>query len=475
MAACEAGELATRPLPRLLLDLHRERFEGALSLTRERVCKRFLLQKGVPLLAESNLASEGLTAYLCEAGLLDAADRARAEESAQREGGPEARALLALGMVDAKTLFHALREQLRLRLIECFGWSRGEFRLDPSSPPPDGAQPFRIDVYATVREGLATHWPAERMLEDLAARMQRYPSRSDGTARVAAGLAEDEESQALLAAIDGEQSLWQLTRQAASPRALATLWLLDATGALRYSDAPGSQAPASAEPQIEIVVASRPTPEPSATATPPPPRATASRSAPELDQALGDEIEQRFAALAAASLYEILGVSPQATEEQVKEAYLAAARRYHPDLVGRAGLTEETRQRANKLFAAIGRAYAVLSDPRKRRDYDESASGDADFDAERLATAEGLYRKGEVLLRQGNFKGALGFLEPAVEVWPDECAYQSALGWALYKKLPSEPERAREHLERAFALDGQNSEAAFRLGVVRRALAGEEP
>ena len=43
----EHGRLAETPLPRVLLDLYRERFDGALTLSRDRVGKRILFQEGV--------------------------------------------------------------------------------------------------------------------------------------------------------------------------------------------------------------------------------------------------------------------------------------------------------------------------------------------------------------------------------------------------------------------------------------------
>jgi cytochrome c-type biogenesis protein CcmH/NrfG len=85
-----------------------------------------------------------------------------------------------------------------------------------------------------------------------------------------------------------------------------------------------------------------------------------------------------------------------------------------------------------------------------------------------------MYRKAEVMMRAGNWSGAYEFLRPAVQLWPDECAYQSALGWTLYKKLPSDPSTARTHLEAAVALDAQDPVSHFRLGLVLRALGETE-
>ena len=80
------------------------------------------------------------------------------------------------------------------------------------------------------------------------------------------------------------------------------------------------------------------------------------------------------------------------------------------------------------------------------------------------------FRKGEILLRQGNYRGSLDFLKPAVELWPEDCAYQSALGWALFMKQPSEPETARVHLEEALRIDPDDGEARLRLSKVLQAL-----
>jgi curved DNA-binding protein len=62
--------------------------------------------------------------------------------------------------------------------------------------------------------------------------------------------------------------------------------------------------------------------------------------------------------------YEILGIKKTATEEEIKNAYRKLARKLHPDL-------NPTDKDANKKFQQLNEANEVLSDPIKRKKYDQ--------------------------------------------------------------------------------------------------------
>lgn len=479
MAIPETGKIQDTPLPRLLIDLHRARFSGSLRLERGRLEKRFLLQEGVPIYAESNLASESLGVQLLDAGRITREDHVRVSERMRNLGCREGKALLELGLIDPKGLFLALKEQVRARLLDCFGWPDGGFQLDPGDPPPPEAQPFRADLYPLVQEGIETHWSADRILTDLGERMEQYPKRTSRLSRIQPRLRDDEAVIAFVDSLTGRKTLWEALQGARSSRALAAAWVLDAAAAIEYRSSPPASEGAPL-PDIEILFtdavdggdASRKA-KPSARRRTPAetPDAAGDVEPSEEALALAGEIEGKFGRLKELDHYQLLGVDPNADVADIKRAYLLAARSYHPDALARARLDPNVRTRASQVFAAIGRAHAVLSDPKRRREYDAAlADEEPDLDVNRLAQAERFFRKGEILLRQGNFKGSLDFLRPAVDLWPEEAAYQSALGWALYKKMPSEPVDARQHLERAVALDAKDAVAVFRLSVVLRAL-----
>ena len=66
--------------------------------------------------------------------------------------------------------------------------------------------------------------------------------------------------------------------------------------------------------------------------------------------------------------YELLGVSKTATDDEMKKAYRKLAKKYHPD-------KNPGDKEAEEKFKLISEAYAVLSNPEKRKQYDQFGMG----------------------------------------------------------------------------------------------------
>ena len=62
--------------------------------------------------------------------------------------------------------------------------------------------------------------------------------------------------------------------------------------------------------------------------------------------------------------YKILDVKEKATPEEIKKSYRKLAKKYHPD-------ANQGNPKAAERFKEIGEAYSVLSDPKKRKQYDQ--------------------------------------------------------------------------------------------------------
>lgn len=61
--------------------------------------------------------------------------------------------------------------------------------------------------------------------------------------------------------------------------------------------------------------------------------------------------------------YDVLGVSKDASDQEIKRAYRKLSKKYHPDLNHEPGAEEK--------FKEVNEAYEILSDPQKKAQYDQ--------------------------------------------------------------------------------------------------------
>lgn len=471
--ALAVGSLHQTPLPLLLVGLHRDGFTGQLALSSESVTRRFEWRGGLPVSVSSRLPAEALVEILVRAGALDPAQKARVAAIAEERGASELQAVASLGAVAPKALLLALAEQLTRALLGSLGWRSGNFSLEPREAM-GAAPPLPFDFMAVLFSGTAASWRSHEVLAALGERATRHPTLAPGAN--SRWLPPEGPVRALLARLDGRSPAYALLQQHPEPECSAALWLLDALGLLSWAEQPAAAeaAPESepAGPRIEIVV--RGGPAASAAASPEKQARKPDAAGARAEDELRREIHDLHSRLRGLPLWELLGVARDAGPKDVRRAYLNAAKRLHPDRIAQLGLLD-LKEAANEVFAEIARAHEVLSNPELRERYEATLGADAPAaDADRIAEAEASYVRGDHLMRAGNFRGALEFLERAVALWPEEADYQAALGWALHRKTPSESERALEHFEHAFTLGTQQAVWWLRGSLVARAVGNEK-
>ena len=87
--------------------------------------------------------------------------------------------------------------------------------------------------------------------------------------------------------------------------------------------------------------------------------------------------------------YDILGVSPTATDDEIRKNYKRLAKKYHPDL-------HPDDKESEEKFKDINEAYEVLSDKTKREHYDMYGTADENFDMnyDPFSTFRNMFRGG---------------------------------------------------------------------------------
>ena len=96
-----------------------------------------------------------------------------------------------------------------------------------------------------------------------------------------------------------------------------------------------------------------------------------------------ERIQDRHQENSALTFYDDLGLSARASGEEIREAYLNLVRLLHPDLASEPSLKRFSENQLKR----VSRAYAVLSDPDRRRRYDEQLAGEDEEEPEEPVSA----------------------------------------------------------------------------------------
>lgn len=191
----------------------------------------------------------------------------------------------------------------------------------------------------------------------------------------------------------------------------------------------GPQQPAAAPRPPPVMAPAKPPPVMS---TPSSPKISAPAPA-----ATGDDVKHLqglLESMKTQTYFDVLGLKKDADSNQVKIAYLKAARSYHPDTVP-PGAPEALAKVKADLFALIGEANRTLSDAKLRADYvaelDAGGTG-SKVDIEKLLRAEELFQKGRVLVQARKYPDAQKMFDEAIGCNPDEAEFYAWRGWARY-------------------------------------------
>ena len=155
-----------------------------------------------------------------------------------------------------------------------------------------------------------------------------------------------------------------------------------------------------------------------------------------------------------ATHYEVLGVPPEATVEEIKQAYFAQAKRFHSDSFSGMELGS-ARRVSEEIFSKVSEAYTVLSTKEQRGEYDVFVDRKAKglpTDVGAILRAEGLFQKGELYFKAGKWEDAQGLFRDAIALNHAEAEFHAYLGMATFRHS-GKADQGLQHLEKALELD----------------------
>lgn len=444
-----SGTLTELPFAALLHHLHGMRAEGILELRSGRKRKALELRGGRSVAVRSNLVHECLGNLLVSSGRIDREALDESVNRMRRGEGLQGEILVAMELLSEQELAKALRHQAEEKLFEIFSWESGEFRFA------QGARLARANVLALERspanvilEGIRQRTPIDVVDRWLEVHAERAVTPGESPFYRFQEIDLDEAGSRLLDELRRTPRVAEFLGR--DERTRRTLYGLLATELVELCDA----------------TAARPAPEPAPT-----PSGGAARSD---EESLRSELTTLAEKLRGRDHFEILGVSRQASTEEVRAAFVDAAKRTHPDRF-RAS-SDAVKRLAEEVFAIVSRANETLSDPAKRQLYLLEQGKDARKTSEveagrRALQAELRFQEGERRLRKREYDEALACFAEAVALYPEEGEYHAYRGWALFLARPGNPSAEKEallHLRKGRKLAPDREKPYLFLGRLHR-------
>jgi DNA-binding response OmpR family regulator/DnaJ-domain-containing protein 1 len=461
-----SGDFSRRSFAELLAELYRWRATGALLLKRRRVKKLVYFRDGTAELVKSNLLGECLGRLLVREQLISQGECDQSLKAMRARQRMQGTVLVEMGCLSPHNLQHALRLQLADKLYDVFRWEEGSFQFDPRVPPPPEPVALELTCAQLIHEGVRRAYDQARLARVFGGQTGLFvhPSPRPLHALQDAGLGEEEAR--LLSLVDGHKSVGTL-------RAVALLPPLD-TDRLLFAMACAQMIELRPHP-AEGRPAEKPAPVLARAVGPLLPEPTSEEALPRLageERAARERLMGALAEARRADHFSVLGVSPTASGAEVKQAYLALAREYHPDRY-LTSASAEVRALARQLYERLSTAHDTLVDPEARGRYQlELAHGlprAEDPELGRIVAAEACFQRGEALMAQREYAQAHQAFTEAVRRSEQEGEFHAWLGLSLFQADPTRVAEAVAALERAVALSPRLDRAYLFLGYLYQA------
>jgi curved DNA-binding protein CbpA len=413
------GSLAETPLPQVLRRIFLEQLKGTLSLVRGDETRHLFFEKGELRTATSSREGQRIGAFLKRRGWITDEELTWALETVAKQGRARlGKILVEKGLVSRAVLDAEIRRLVEEIVFSTFEWDTGDYRFQPSTGVLDPDVALTLSTAAIIVEGIRRLPENEIFRERLGDGRQIPMLAADPMSRYQYLPLAPQEAY-LLSRIDGVFDVEALLKIGGTSRGATakTLYALLSCGIVEWKKE-GVVAPKDVAEggfaALNVEVQAQPSPR-----TP----------------AHSELIRNTYRRIDWLTHYELLGISPEATQEEIDRAYFERSRLFHPDLRHREDLASFEKE-LTAVFERLKVAHGALSDPKARAEYDESvvsapvpmavAETSSDPKARQQLAAES-YKRAKKLIDEKDFHPAVEMLREAIRFVPDNAEYRFTL------------------------------------------------
>ncbi len=463
------GNLRDTPFPELLSAFYQKRATGVLLLKYEKIKKIVYIRDGRPIFVKSNLLNECLGRVLVREKMITEEELNESVKLMKDSGRQQGTILIEMGAISPHNLKYGLEKQLEIKLYDIFGWPEGEYQFNLKDDFETPITTLELSVASLVYEGIKRNYDVGKIEQYLERFQNQYLHPNPNPQLRFQEMLMDEDEENILKSIDGSRTLREtmMNSQISRERMLRFIFALKMTGMIVINPYPAGQ---EAPPPIPVA----PPPLPVKQAEPP--KIQQESIIPLEDREIKNKIVKKLSVAKSGNYFDLLGVNQMSTVSEVKKAYIALAKEFHPDRIPNSA-GREVRKMAEELFQILTEAHNTLIDEQKRQEYVskvmQAGKAEAADDVTRLLAAEGKFQAGEEFLKKRLFSKAVENFREAIELYPEEAEYFAHYGWALYQSEPENQEvlkKARDALATAITKNPKLDKAYLFMGYIYKGI-----
>ncbi len=237
------GNLRDFSLPRILIELNRDRATGTLAVTTPRFTKNIYVRDGSVIFASSTFEDDRLGEMLVKAGKISLEQYDKSVELLKTSKKRQGAILVDLGYITPKDLFWGVKYQVKEIICSIFQLEDGAYEFNEHAVPPDEVITLKISMNNLIYEGGSRIDNITRIRREMPEVKSIFKLNED-PAGIFKGIDLSSLDRTILSLVDGKRSINQLIEESRvnSFDVMKTLYVLWSTGFIVEREMPGGEA-----------------------------------------------------------------------------------------------------------------------------------------------------------------------------------------------------------------------------------------
>jgi Flp pilus assembly protein TadD len=445
------GTIKDHSLVRLLVHLNRNRKTGTLSLSTPSFTKKVYLNAGDAIFASSTYEDDRLGEMLLKANMITVEQYDRSVAVLKTTKKRLGAILVDLGFITPKDLFWGVKYQVKEIILSMFQLPEADYDFSEGAIPRQEVITLRMSMGNLIYEGVRridnwTRIRSEMPDTDSVLTLSSDPLSLFQNVELSA------QDKKVLSLIDGKSTIGEVIENSwmGSFEALKILYVLWSLGIAELKvpawggPLPGEELSGAKEEAVSLNEILQP---PS-----------------QEEEPFMKKVDSLYLRLQDMSGGELLELSEEPDDEEIRRNYYRLAREFHPDRYFNIA-DESIKSKLTAIFDAVTAAYNSLQEERQREDSFEAAEEPSTGEIDREKEADSRFKTGVAEFKRGNYQDAVESFRQAAELMPGISRYWNYLSLG-YSKIPEKLKEAEEALLEAIKIEPMNADLYSNMGLI---------